>query len=467
MVPSLHSTTSRSSRGYCHASHNRAKDWNHCCAKVMGLDDDALSLWDSGPEASTDNTHQHGRLVQVTNLVPSELFHHDDDDDNNDESNYPTTDTVCGDPWMINTLNIQADLDRMAAWIRAKQWAFVSFEMDDAEASLIQSTVTSFAATTANDIESLRKLALSSGNTSTNNNNTTHHRHGIVQILLARLKEEIVEPFNMLQKYRSRPAVHLWQNPLQCKLLIHPKKQQPGSKKSNIDHALELLDDDDDDDHDNDRHTDRHHQQYRREQQFLPQRDAHHLRNKFMDAYRRDEIMTGFQLLRPKSLIREPIQVMSSLAGTNETVYHHKQEQQPKTMMATTNTNITSTSGCSIPGMPTHVYEELTEAAQEQMQQEAILLQAMVHGDLDSVQKMEHQMVSIATLLTQFSELVSEQSQEVWHIHDTAKETKDNMTKGQEELVTAAEQTHQSHHYMAKAIFVAGCVLLLFHWLRP
>jgi flagellar hook-basal body complex protein FliE len=202
----------------------------------------------------------------------------------------------------------------------------------------------------------------------------------------------------------------------------------------------------------------------RREQRFLPRRDAHQLRNKFMDTYSRDEHLPKV-MKRPKSLIREPLSLLSS---ETETVYSSEQrniqhqpqkQQQPDIRMqghpAAANV---------LPGMPD--YEDLTEAAHQQMEQEALMLQSMVHSDLDSVQKMEQQMVSITTLLTQFSELVSEQSEEVWQIHDTAKETNENMKKGQETLVDAAEKTHQSRHYMAKGIFAMGCLLLLFHWLR-
>ena len=48
------------------------------------------------------------------------------------------------------------------------------------------------------------------------NNNMASHRSGIVQILLEQLKEQLAEPFNKLQKQRTRVAVQLWQNPLQC-----------------------------------------------------------------------------------------------------------------------------------------------------------------------------------------------------------------------------------------------------------
>jgi hypothetical protein len=205
MVPSIGSNSS-----YYHASHSRAKDWNHCCAKVMGFDDWALV--DEVEDDGTDEAdYATSGTLQVTNLLPSELF----DGDENAPTGSAGKKHAATDPWTENALNIQSDLDRMSAWILSKKWAFVSFDMEDSEASLIQSTVTSFAATTANEIESLRKMALAaaSSNATSNTTNEVNHRTGIVQILLARLKEDVVEPFGVLQKHRSRQAVHLWQNP--------------------------------------------------------------------------------------------------------------------------------------------------------------------------------------------------------------------------------------------------------------
>ncbi|CAB9520950.1 expressed unknown protein [Seminavis robusta] len=439
MVPSIRSPSS-SSR-YYHASHSRAKDWNECCAMVMGFEDWTLvDVVHSDTDTPLSPTN-----LQVTNLLPSDLFEED-------KGNATTTDSSqnhASDPWTKNALNIEADLYRMAAWIQSKKHEFIGFDMDANEASIIQSTVTSFAATTANEIDSLRKMASSSSS-----HNQVHHRTGIVQILLARLKEDIVEPFGVLQKHRSRKAVDLWQNPLQCKLLVKQKKQSQTKSDDSIDAALGLDDDDPSDQGEN------------TEQQFLPRRDAHPLRNKFMDTYARDETIAPKLLnLRPKSLIRDPLSVLSTETETkfNSNLKEEQQQQQ------STPTTLTSTNSNSvvIPGMPDYQYEEMTQAAQEQMHQEALLLQAMVHSDLDSVQKVEQQMVMITKLLTQFSELVTEQSEEVWQIHDTAKDTKENMQQGQEQLADAAAATHQSQHYMAKGIFAMGCLLLMFHWLRP
>ena len=469
MVPSIRTNSNMDG---CTSSYSRAKDWNACCAHVMGLEeeggDDYNNSVGSHAVAEHDDFETSAATfsLQVTNLLPAELFEDDNDDNASGEDQKQPR-----DPWTENALNIQADLERMANWIQSKKWSFISFDsMRDDEASLIQSTVTSFAATTANEIESLRKMATSTTSASSNqqgyapSSNAVQHRTGIVQILFSRLKEDIVEPFGVLQKHRSRKAVSLWQNPLQCKLLV--KSRPPAAKRKErdeIDEALGLLDDDDN-------ITGVGKDASLREQRFLPSRESHKGRNNFMETYQQDERDDVGLRKRPSSLIRDPMAVLSS---GNEVAYdpHKKskassfennQQQQRPTIQG-----VTTIGNSDIPQYHQVTHEEYAEVSHQQMQQEALLLQTMVNSDLDSVQKMEQQMVSITTLLTQFSELVSEQQEEVWQIHDTAKETKDNMDKGQESLVNAAEATYQSNHYMAKGIFGMGCLLLLFHWLRP
>lgn len=510
MVPSIRRALSGGAddNNLYHASHSRAKDWQACCAMAMGYEDWALvdiAAGDDNDMSATeaDNDLTFSSNVQITNLLPSDFFEDDDeddsvvvDDDDDDEEISQSKQATeqkkqrsyehAVDPWMEHARNIQADLERMANWIQSKKMDFITFEMGDTEASIIQSTVTSFAATTANEIEALRKMTnqQSTTTTSTTSNTTTNelnHRTGIVQILLARLKEDIVEPFGILQKRRSRKAVNLWQNPLQCKLLVKQKKKSPFKRKRHdeLDHALGLVDDDDKYDDDAEQAE---MERLRREQRFLPSRDAHNLRNKFMETYHQDEHLINSKMLkRPKSLIRDP---MSVLSAQTEMVFDPKNNSSDSKFNSSSSRNQVQQDDSLVGGGHITSYstgnnigvfdyqndmarEQMVEAANHQMQQEALLLETQAHSDLDSVQKMEQQMVSITTLLTQFSEMVLEQQEEVWQIHDTAKETKDNMDKGQSTLVDAAERTQQSKHYQAKGIFAMGCLLLLFHWLRP
>jgi hypothetical protein len=109
-------------------------------------------------------------------------------------------------------------------------------------------------------------------------------------------------------------------------------------------------------------------------------------------------------------------------------------------------------------------YEQENQVA---LQQEAVLLKAKVENDLDAVQAMEQSMVDITALLSQFSELVASQQENVWNIHDATATTKENMEQGQEELVDATARTKASRHWTATGITAMGLILLIFHWIRP
>mmetsp|Transcript_2207 Transcript_2207/g.5885 ORF Transcript_2207/g.5885 Transcript_2207/m.5885 type:complete len:342 (+) Transcript_2207:165-1190(+) len=105
---------------------------------------------------------------------------------------------------------------------------------------------------------------------------------------------------------------------------------------------------------------------------------------------------------------------------------------------------------------------------EEDLRTESIQLATtlMASNELDSVQQMEKRMVEITTLIGQFSNLVQEQQEQVLQVHDSAKETKDNLDKGQENLIDAAERTKQSKHYKAWAILAMTGILAFFHILR-
>jgi t-SNARE complex subunit (syntaxin) len=113
---------------------------------------------------------------------------------------------------------------------------------------------------------------------------------------------------------------------------------------------------------------------------------------------------------------------------------------------------------------PTDYQHQLEEDLQEETVQLSTAL--IASSDLDSVKQMETRMVEITTLIGQFSNLVQEQQEQIHEVHDAAQETKQNMDKGQENLVDATERTKQSKHYKAWLIFGMALILLFFHTLR-
>jgi hypothetical protein len=307
--------------------------------------------------------------------------------------------------WTMTAQHVQSNIESMARWILQKKLLYVSVEMSVEEASLIQSTVTSFTATTANEIESLRKL-ISPSTDATTHSHLHHHRTAIVQILLARLKEDIIEPFGLLQKQRSRTAIRLWQNPLECKLVVH------GSERH----------------------------------KFMPTRKSHRLHTDFCASYQRDERIVP--LKRPTSSL---FKKKRSLPSSKDEKMETPLTPSPKVQRVPENDDV--------------MYAEYT--APQALQQEALMLTASLHNDLDSAQQMEHMMVNITTLLSQFTELVSEQQEDVWEIRDATATAKENVEKGSEELADAKERVQQSKHYMAKSITTMTIVLLFFNWVLP
>ncbi len=328
------------------------------------------------------------------------------------------------DPWTDTALRIQSDLQRMAHWIQSKQHEYVGLNMPDSEATIIQSTVTTFAATTASELETMRQL-ISSGGTAAG------HRNGIVQILLSQLQEDITQPFGVLQKQRTRVAVKLWQHPWQCQLAL-PKDQSRKMQHLEGDHN------DDEDAH-----------WAAKDKRFLPRTGNPARTIDFWDLYEKDPLDDMPPLQKPVFLER--------LVDTRKASNH--------------SFSLTATPLAPIlqvtPATPSLPYQERQRLEQDELQQEAVLLQeTIVQSDLDSVQKMEQRMVEITTLIGQFANLVSEQQEDILDIAHHAHETKQNMTKGQENLVDATERTKRSKHYLAWTIVGLSLTLLFFHTLR-
>ena len=414
---------------FCTASRDRDDEWRQCCASILGFE--WVDRFEE--EEEEEKKEDFSPIQQVINLVE------DDDDEEDDEEE---DDEATKDHWTENALRIRSDMSRMARWVRSKQQEYVSLDMEDDEASLIQSTVTSFAATTANEIETLRKIIPSSSS------DLADHRSGVVQILLSQLTEQITEPFGALQRQRTRIAVQLWQNPLQCKL--YQPKQSSEQQNNRHPSMMQLFDDQD---------------EVEREQRFLPRRpspqDDFDFVSKYVNKYEptipsRPDFLSQLAKKKRQQQVEEKPMVVPNKNKEAELL-----RAAPQISMIPTKPQI-----LPYQQQPTITEEVRRQEEEEEMQQEAAMLTVAVHNDLDSVQKMETRMVEITTLISQFSNLVSEQHEDVLEIHDAAKNTKDNMEKGQENLVDAAEKTKRSKHYKAWAIFAMAMTLLFFHALK-
>jgi hypothetical protein len=317
---------------------------------------------------------------------------------------------------------------------------------------LIQSTVTTFAATTASELETLREMIAGSG-ASAASSDLANHRSGIVQILLERLQRHVTTPFGILQKQRTRVAVQLWQNPLQCKL-YQPSLRKGRRSRSNPPGVAGILFDDDDDN-----------PPHRNEQRFLPRH-----------AYPTTEHENGCTSFiakyaqKPSTRIPpEPPAFLTRLA---------KRRKQSHAFPASPAGNDPADgSSSSVPSfqatqnktwIPTPSPMDYQRQLEQDLHEETALLatQMVASNELDGVRQMETRMVEITTLIGQFSNLVQDQQEQVLQVQTSARETKQNMERGREHLVDATERTRQSRHYKAWLIFGMTLILLFFHTLR-
>lgn len=446
----------------CTSSRNRNDEWKRCCADAMGFewvdcfDDDGGGNNQEEKQCSfNDNEVENEDILQLTNLLDDD--HDDFEDDDSFDDRDRRRDRHNHDVWMKNALRIHADLKHMSQWIQSKKQEYIGLDMKDEEAALIQSTITSFAATTASELETLRNMIQSSsrGEVTGINNNLSNHRAGIVQILLTQLQEHVTKPFGILQKQRVRVAVKLWQNPLQCRLY------KPLKRRS------EEVDSDD-----NGQDTDRGAQL--KEQRFLPMRsyqqsnDSNNVGD-FISKYANKRI-TSIPSTSPSFLNR----LMQNNHSSSPSI---PSPQQPTVMEGNTFDDVPSHQSFQPRslGRQEHKSDSMqnnAEIYQQQLEEELrtesaqLTTTLIASNDLDSVQQMETRMVQITALIGQFSNLVQDQQEQIVQVNESAKETKDNINKGQENLIDAAERTKQSKHYKAWSILAMAAILMFFQILR-
>jgi t-SNARE complex subunit (syntaxin) len=84
---------------------------------------------------------------------------------------------------------------------------------------------------------------------------------------------------------------------------------------------------------------------------------------------------------------------------------------------------------------------------------------------------LEQQMMEITALLSQFTQILTQQQDDVLYIHDSAKLSLDHLKAGKEQIQEAAQhkrkRNHALRHLFAWIIFTLACTLLFFHWILP
>ena len=411
------------------ASRDLWLEWRSCCLRAGGWNEEIIDA----PPPPSPAEHNGGDFptVNIISLVDVNGEHKEDDGDGE------------VDGWLEAVHEIEANLERMLAWLQEKKWVFLSVDTPDEEASLIQSTIASYTASTANELEELNSvLHMKQRQDYVDKPTLFEHHSVIVQTLLQRLKEDVAEPFGKLQKQRQREAVKLWHNPLSVELY-----EPPAPDIDEMDAALGLSTPED-------RITIR---------PFEPRLPRIPLQQNFMNVYAIPD--DGPPPERPESLFvkRHKRAQGSPSVSTKPVDVAEKRFKPPQKGF-----------GFQRPLQPEPIQRRQQEPnvmyappEPDELQQEAVLLKASLENDLDQVLQMESTMVVITKLLSQFSDLVATQHDDVVHIHDAAETTKDNMEQGEEKLRKATDQTEQSRHYMATAITAMGFLLLFVHWIRP
>jgi hypothetical protein len=512
----------------CHASVNLDTEWRSCCLRAMGYyhhDDPAGSGYVNNPEGilTAPRSATPHTVVKIVNLIPDSAYR-------KDKQRRAERKNSKLDPWMEAAIQVNASILRTRDWIAHKQHEYASVVMSSNEASLIESTVASFVATTATEIESLRQMV--SGQASAAHSTTAagggggrgnklhhrfhqqelEHRSGIVQILMLDLQQKVSMPFQLLQKKRKRLAVHVWQNPFECTLYTTgPTAAESG-----------LNDNDDDEGDDDPRH--RHHDP---RLQFLPRRPAHRLQANLWESYHPSANPKKRPRRPPTALLRrldnaahqgaagndepsgdrsggaeegapgtiEAQQAAATSSSSSSWFSSHKRAKNsasseaasaalPKTepKLRRRRNQPPPASSSAAWGKATYVNASAVplnddgdggtstnyyESHRDVLEREAAQLELVANSDLDAVQQMERHMVDITALLSQFANLVSDQAADVSHIYHATNDAKDNVDQGQQNLLEARERTEASRHYLATAIAVLGVLLLAFHWIRP
>jgi hypothetical protein len=464
------------------ASFNRNDEWKRCCANAMGFEwldqfqghdqDRSINSRDNDQEQQQHYPRSIDSIQQVINLLDDNKNVDDEDDDNFEEEDIVVHNTQTqhlhksrSGGWMESAIGIKNDLYTMKLWIESKSQSYVNLNMKDDEASLIQSTVTSFAATIASEIETLREMIVQSQlQQQSTVNNIQNHQSGIVQILLSQLQEYITEPFNKLQKQRTRIAVQIWQNPLQCKLYQRPI---PASSSKTKKQPQDILFDDDDEEEEQQR-------QQPKDQRYLPKRSY--------DASTSDAVGYDFitKYERKPSTQIPPTQPDFLFKLNNSTNKRRKQcgreVESTNVGKQSSKAHTESSSSLQLDFQQKHQHQapifiddvDYQQQLENDLQEETAQLttQLISTNELDTVQQMERRMVEITTLIGQFSNLVQEQQEQILNVYDSAQTTKENMQKGQENLIDAAERTKRSKHFKAYIILGMSLTLLFFHLLK-
>ncbi|KAL7549766.1 hypothetical protein ACHAWF_013028 [Thalassiosira exigua] len=466
-----------------HSAHDRTREWRSCCAEIVMGRDPRLQRFvvvdddDDGDGRADDYFDDDGNDSQfgcwsspgclAINLIEDEGDHRDGRADL--------------DSWTTAALALSASVDEVSSMIRRKGAAYASSNdaldlffregsggggagancaMTKADRSILETTVASFVAGMSKQIESLRLSVAVEGEhpfvKTADGDDAAHasrrwstgpigHRAGIAACLMQRLKSEVMDAMTTLQARRASSdgrdgdggsgdeASSVARNPMRPFRAGGDRRPPPPAPWEVGVHDAE---------------RDR------------AERDQE--KDNFLDVYGEG---TGAGV-PPEGVSERMLPPASVLRFMDLPKPPSTDDDRPQTRQYQQSTPTIAVQRVPQQDATTPMYDD--EDHVDQLQREsATLLATYQHSDLEGVQKAERSMVEIASLLSRFTDLISEQQEDIFLIHDQALKSKENVDKGQDQLVDAADRGEKSKHPMATFVMAAAILLLLFNWITP
>ena len=452
---------------------DRTLEWKRLCISLLlsvkeedVKDEDCISN-----DMIIPSNHNH----EVLNLLPSTFLETKDDDDDDDKIVSHHIKRLEQSIYeMMNVLHRQEKL-----YIHSHYHFTTNHnddDDDDDELVLEESTIVTFIASTANQLETLHQQIQQSQQI----NQKLQHYSGMVQSLLQLLQIEIAQRFASWQSLRNRPSIQ----PINYTIPHHnhhnnnqdmEEEDDPLKPPTLSTEPIPAL--------------------MKEEQEFIDTFMAINNKNnnnEDEDTIIIPDISTDIifpQLKQPPP----PPSISPPTSSSNQPTQNHppnrkksilKKSTQPPSIISISNNHHTHhTLGTAagdnyklqydIMGNSRHGYfdpeEEKYELEhQETLQQERAFLQAKAQSQhLNAVTSVENQMMQITTLLNQFSSLIQEQQEEIHIIQDQTKKSTQQVQKGHEELVNNVERRKRAKHYMAKFILLFSFILLFINYITP
>jgi hypothetical protein len=115
----------------------------------------------------------------------------------------------------------------------------------------------------------------------------------------------------------------------------------------------------------------------------------------------------------------------------------------------------------------TQKYEDIAEQQKKRLWKETINLQKRFSAEIEESFRMEHTIMSISTLVSEFANFIEGQTSLVEEIADVAQETTNSVQSADQELLIIVERTQSQNWNMIILICSLSLLLLLLHFITP